>query len=77
MFVIIGLILYVVYVILATKALLTLPKKSLTVFQALLLVVFSAPIIPQVIIGRFRYNKWITVTSILILSLSWICLTAE
>ena len=77
MFVIIGLILYIIYVIVATKALLTYPKIGLTVFQAVLLVLFSAPIIPQVVIGKFSRNKWITVTSILILSLSWICLTAE
>ena len=75
MFLILGIVLYFVYVILATKALLLYPKCRLSIGAALLVVIFSAPIIPQVIVGRWSYNKWVTITSVLILVLSYICIT--
>jgi hypothetical protein len=76
MLLIIGIFLYLVYVIVATKALLISPKLRLSIGQAVLIVLFSAPTLPQIFIGRWCYNKWVTITSVLILVISWICVTA-
>ena len=69
-----GIFLYVVYVVLAVKALLITPKLRISLVTAFLVVIFSMPILPQVVIGRWCYNKWVTISAILVLILALICI---
>ena len=74
MLIALGIFLYVVYVVLATKALLISPKLRMSLFTTFVVVIFSLPILPQVVIGRWCYNKWITVSAVLVLILALICI---
>lgn len=69
-----GIFLYVIYIVLATKALVISPKLRMSLVTAVLVVIFSVPILPQVVIGRWSYNNWITVSAVLILILALICI---
>ena len=74
MLLVLGIVLYFIYVILATKALLIYPKLRVSIGAAFLLVLFSIPVLPQVVIGRWNYNKWVTISSVLVLILALICM---
>lgn len=74
MLLVLGILLYIIYVVLATKALLISPKLRMPLFTAFLVVIFSIPIMPQIVIGRWCYNKWVTISAVLVLILALICI---